>query len=102
MTSTILATGTEPAMAPALAPTDDSSCVMISWTEGKGSATHVRAGVACDDALITASVVDVSSAGAEAGDSELARIAASRGVIIWQELPKGKPAELWLAKLTCE
>lgn len=99
-----LVTGTEPAMAPALAATDDATCVLVSWTEGKGSATRVRAGLACGDALVSASVVDVSHAGIEAGDSELARVAtdASGAWIVWQELPKGKPAELEVARITCE
>ncbi len=103
-----LATGADPAMAPALVATDDPTCVLVSWTEGKGSATHVRAGLACGDAIVTASVVDVSSAGVEAGDSELARVVGAAGAapsaawIVWQELPKGKPAELKLARVTCE
>ena len=61
----------------------------------------MKAGLACDDALVPASVVDVSAPGVEAGDSELARVAASRGFVVWQELPKGKPAEIELAALDC-
>jgi hypothetical protein len=101
MSTGALATGAAPAMAPALAPTDDDACVLVSWTEGKGSSTRVRAGLACNDALVSGSVLDVSPAGVEAGDSELAR-SGDATYVAWQELPKGKPAELVLAKLVCE
>jgi hypothetical protein len=102
-TRATVATGNTPAMAPALASTDDAACTVISWTEGKGSGTRVRAGLACDDALVAGSVVDVSTFATEAGDSELARLGPSGAyAVVWQELPKGKPAELRLAKLICE
>lgn len=102
ITRATVTTGADPAMAPALVPTDEPGCMLVSWTEGKGSATHVRAGLVCNDALVTASVVDVSASGVEAGDSELARAASSAAYVVWQELPKGKPAELRLAKITCD
>lgn len=95
-------TGAAPAMAPALVAVDDPACNLVSWTEGKGTGTRVRAGLVCNDALVAGSVTDVSSAEVEAGDSELARVGASGAFVVWQELPKGKPAELRLAKVTCE
>ncbi len=97
-----ISTGAAPAMAPALVAVDDPACNLVSWTEGKGTGTRVRAGLVCGDALASSSVADVSTADVEAGDSELARVGASGAFIAWQELPKGKPAELRLAKVTCE
>ncbi len=88
-----------PLVAPALVATEDPKCVLASWTEGKGEGTRVRGGIICDDALLDGSF-DISSAGIEAGDSELAR-SGDDIFVVWQELPKGKSVELRLARLTC-
>ncbi|NOU30756.1 MAG: hypothetical protein HOO96_22885 [Polyangiaceae bacterium] len=98
----VVSTGSAPAVAPSLVAVDDPACNLVSWTEGKGTGTRVRAGLVCNDALVVGSVTDVSTADVEAGDSELARVGTSGAFVVWQELPKGKPAELRLAKVTCE
>ncbi len=93
-------TGAEPAMAPALAATSDPACVLMSWTEGRGHGTRGHAAHVCADALVQASKVDVSGAGMEAGDTELA--AAPNGAyVVWQEVPAKGPADLRVARLRC-
>ncbi len=99
---TPLSTGSEPAMAPAIVATEDATCSLVSWTEGRGSATHARSGLVCADAVVEASLVDVSTPGVEAGDTELARIGGSSSYVVWQELPRGHLPELRLAKVICE
>lgn len=100
---TALRTGRAPAMAPSIAGLRTPGCAAISWTEGRGRATVVRAGRVCNGALVVGSVGQVSRAGVEAGDSELA--SDGRDVyVVWQEIPRGRGAreELRAARLSCE
>ena len=101
LTRATLATGAAPAVAPAVAASGDAACVVLSWTEGSGKETRVRAGLACNDALVASTAVDVSPKDVEAGDSELAA-AFGKHFVVWQELPKGRPPELKLAALSCD
>ncbi len=101
-TRSVIATGTAPAMGPALAPAGAPGCFVLSWTEGTGHTTVARVGRVCNGILEPASVAQLSQPGIEAGDSELA----SDGTAVyavWQELP-GRPAtheELRIARLGC-
>ncbi len=101
LTRATLATGSTPAVAPAVAATIDATCVLLSWTEGSGKETRVRAGLVCNDALVPSTAIDVSPKDVEAGDSELATFG-GRAFVVWQELPKGRPTELKLAALSCD
>jgi hypothetical protein len=97
-----LPTGRAPATAPSLAAAPSGGCAVLSWTEGTGRRTIVRAGRVCHGALDPTTVAQVSRAGVEAGESELATD--GRGVyVVWQEIPaaRGSPAELRAARLEC-
>ena len=63
----------------------------------------MRAGRVCNGALDPATVAQVSRAGVEAGDSELATD--GRNVyVVWQEVPaaRGAREELRVARLGCD
>lgn len=97
-----LPTGRAPATAPSLAAAPSGGCAVLSWTEGTGRRTVVRAGRVCHGALDPTTVAQVSRAGVEAGESEFATD--GRGVyVVWQEIPaaRGSPAELRAARLDC-
>lgn len=102
-TAATLATGRAPAMAPSIVASRAAGCAVMSWTEGRGRGTVVRAGRVCNGALDRATVGQVSQAGVEAGDSELATD--GRHVyVVWQEIPSGRGVreELRVGRLTCE
>lgn len=98
-----LRTGRAPAMAPSIVASRAPGCAVLSWTEGTGRRTVVRAGRVCNGALDPATVAQVSRAGVEAGDSELATD--GRNVyVVWQEVPSARGAreELRVARLGCD
>jgi hypothetical protein len=76
---------------------------VLSWTEGSGRRTIVRAGRVCNGVLDASTVAQVSGVGVEAGESELATD--GRHVyVVWQEIPaaRGAGEELRVARLGCE
>ncbi len=102
-TAATLATGRAPAMAPSIVASRTTGCAVVSWTEGRGRGTVVGAGRVCNGALDRATVGQVSQAGVEAGDSELATD--GRHVyVVWQEIPSGRGVreELRVGRLACE
>lgn len=101
-TLSVLDVGAEPAMAPSVAPADAPDCVMLAWVSGRGKATSSHGGIVCGGQLVKATAFDISKAGIEAGDVEIARAPNGAAYALWQELPKGQPAELRLAKIECK
>lgn len=98
-----LRTGRAPAVAPSIVASQTPGCAVLSWTEGAGRRTVVRAGRVCDGALVAATVAQVSRPGFEAGESELATD--GRHVyVVWQEVPsaRGVREELRVARLGCD
>ncbi len=100
-TQTEIATGAAPAVAPAIvAEPGAGGCAIVSFTEGQGHGTIVRAGRRCPSAPTLSGVRPLSGVAIEAGASALA----SDGVrvyAVWQELPSAAPAELRAARVTC-
>ncbi len=98
-----LATGQAPAVAPSIVASRTAGCAVVSWTEGRGRGTVVRAGRVCNGALDRATVAQVSQAGVEAGDSELATDG-RHTYVVWQEIPSGRGVreELRVGRLACE
>jgi hypothetical protein len=99
---TEIATGFAPAVAPAIVPEPGpSGCAIVSWIEGQGHGTVVRAGRLCPPATTPSGVGQLSRAEIEAGTAALATDG-TRIFTVWQELPgHGAPAELRAARLTC-
>ena len=100
---TALRTGRSPAVAPSIVATRAPGCAVLSWTEGTGRRTVVRAGRVCRGVLDPATVAQVSRADVEAGESELATD--GRHVYaVWQEVAaaRGRREELRVARLGCE
>jgi|GEM_PF-1186948 len=98
-----LGTGRASATAPSIVPARGAGCAVLSWTEGSGRRTVVRAGRVCNGVLDASTVAQVSGVGVEAGESELATD--GRHVyVVWQEIPaaRGAGEELRVARLGCE
>lgn len=100
---TTLATGRAPTVAPSIVASRTAGCAVVSWTEGRGRGTVVRAGRVCNGALDRATAGQLSRAGVEAGDSELATDG-QHVYLVWQENPAGRGVreELRAARLSCE
>lgn len=98
-----LRTGRAPAVAPSIVATQTPGCAVLSWTEGTGHRTLVRAGRVCRGVLDPATVAQVSRAGMEAGESELATDG-HHVYVVWQEIAaaRGRREELRVARLGCE
>jgi hypothetical protein len=98
-----LATGRAPAMAPAIAPSRAAGCAVVSFTEGSGRATVVRAGRVCAGRFEAASLAQLSTPGVEAGDSELASDG-EHVYVVWQEVPaeRGVREVLRVARVGCD
>ena len=94
----MVATGAAPAMAPSLVPSSPAGCFVMSWTEGTGHTTVARMGRVCNGQLDAASVAQVSRAGIESGDSEIASDGTSV-YVVWQEIPGPRlPSQLRVAR----
>ena len=98
MTRGELATGSGQAQAPALVAAHKAGCLLVSWVDGRGTETLTKVGRMCDGHLDPATVGSLSQAGIEGGRAALGR-SAEAVFAVWQELPKGHPAELRIAHL---
>lgn len=96
-----LATGSGQAQAPALVAAQKAGCLLVSWVDGRGTETLTKVGRMCDGHLDPATVGSLSQAGIEGGRAALGR-SAEAVFAVWQELPKGHPAELRIGRLSCE